>query len=242
MERLGRMDVVLDPKMRYSRQSLLPEIGLEGQARLASRRALVVGAGGLGAPILYYLAAAGVGHIGIVEGDVVTLSNLQRQILYTEQDLGKPKALCAQARLSALNSACEVEIYPYFLTPENAYAIAQSYDILIDGCDNNRTRYLMDSTAQALGIPYLYGAVSHFAGQCSLFHYQGAGSYKDLFATLDTEAEEEVIPVLGAMPGIIGSTMALEAIKTLLGLGTSLAGKLLRIDALHLETQLFEIQ
>ena len=100
----------------------------------------------------------------------------------------------------------------------------------------------MDRTAQQLGIPYLYGAVSHFVGQCSLFHYQGAGAYRDIFSTIDTKADTEVIPVLGAMPGIIGSTMALEAIKTLLGLGTSLAGKLLRIDALHLETQLFEIQ
>lgn len=235
------MDVTPLQSERYTRQSLLPEVGLEGQDLLLQKRVLVVGAGGLGAPILYYLVAAGLGHIGIVDGDTVSLSNLQRQILYTEQDIGKPKATTAAQRLRALNSDCTLTPYNMFLTEQNAREIAQGYDLLVDGCDNNRTRYLMDTTAAQLHIPYLYGAVSHFVGQCSLFHYGTAGAYRDLFPSLEVEAEAETIPVIGALPGIVGATMALEAIKALLGIGTTLDGKLLRIDALSLETHCFTI-
>lgn len=229
-------------KERFARQILLPEIGEEGQARLHSKKVLVVGAGGLGSALLYYLVAAGIGEIGIIDFDKVSLSNLQRQILYTEEDLGLSKVLAAQKRLKSLNSDCLIHAYNERFTDQNAKRIAQNYDLIIDGCDNLTTRYLMDKTAEELAIPYLYGAVDSWGGQVSLFHYKGAGSYRVLFPQKDLNAEKREVPVLGAAVGIISSIMATETIKILLDLPNTLAGKLLLFDALTLRNDLLSIQ
>ncbi|MDO4790495.1 MAG: HesA/MoeB/ThiF family protein, partial [Porphyromonas sp.] len=236
MERLGRMDVKPTSELsfteRYQRQIMLPEVGIAGQQRLADRRVLVVGAGGLGAPILYYLVASGVGHVGIVDFDTVSPSNLQRQILYQEKDLGKPKAITAVERLRRLNSDCSLTAYNERFSIENAERIASGYDLIIDGCDNLATRYLMDQTAETLSIPYLYGAVSEFVGQTSLFHYKGCGGYRDLFADFDASTDGSAVGIIGATAGFTGALMASEAIKILLGLPSALAGKLFRINGL----------
>lgn len=245
MERLGRMDVNTSLQTsfseRYRRQTMLPEIGEAGQRRLSSKKVLVVGAGGLASPILYYLVAAGVRQIGIVDFDTVSLSNLQRQILYREEDLGRPKAVVAAERLHKLDSACLPIAYNEPFSAENAMRIAAGYDLLIDGCDNLATRYLMDETAAVLSIPYLYGAVSEFTGQTSLFHHNGSGGYRDLFADYDPASDRSVVGVLGAAAGVIGSFMAAEAVKVLLGLPSALSGRMLRVNTLTLDIDLFDI-
>ncbi len=231
-----------DEKERFIRQIMLPDIGEEGQISLRSKRILVVGAGGLGSSLLYHLVAAGIGHIGIVDFDTISLSNLQRQILYTEEDLGANKAIVAKNRLQRLNSSCIISAYSERFSEKNALKIAQNHDLIIDGCDNLSTRYLMDATSESLGIPYLYGAVDSWGGQVSLFHHKGSGSYRSLFPQKDIKAEERIVPVLGAAVGVISSIMATEAIKTLLDLPTTLAGRLLRFDAKSLQFDLFSIQ
>ena len=229
-------------KERFARQILLPEIGEAGQARLRSKKVLVVGAGGLGSSLLYYLVASGIGEIGIVDFDKVSLSNLQRQILYTEEDLGQSKSLTAQKRLQKLNSHCIIRSFDERFTEENAVQIAQGYDIIVDGCDNLSTRYIMDQVAEQLSLPYLYGAVDSWRGQIALFHYKGSGSYRQLFPQKDLHQEKREIPVVGAAVGIISSIMATEVIKTLLDLPDTLTGKLLLFDALTLQYNLLSIQ
>lgn len=231
-----------EEKQRYERQIMLPEIGTKGQHQLHSKRVLVVGAGGLGSPILYYLVAAGVGAIHLVDDDKVSLSNLQRQILYRECDLGEYKAQCAASRLKELNSLCDISYTTERFSPENASSLASGCDLIIDGCDNLATRYVMDSIAAELGIPYLYGAVEGWGGQISLFHYQGVGGYKELFDDFEPSLDHRPIAIMGSVVGIISSLMATEAIKTLLSLPSSIAGKLLRYDALTMQYTLLEIQ
>lgn len=238
MERLGYMAInqlSVNELERYIRQTMLPEIGVDGQKRLRASSALVVGAGGLGAPILYYLTAAGIGRLGIIDYDKVSLSNLQRQILFTESDLGSNKSERAYERLSSLNSKTAFDIYSSPLSQDNAEQVIALYDIVIDATDNLRTRYIIDSAAKALRKPYLYGAVDGFIGQCSLFHHQGAGAYQELFPEYDDQADNLPIGVVGATAGTLGSIMAIEAIKVLLGLQSSLAGTLLHFDLLHLD-------
>lgn len=220
---------MIDP-VRYARQMMMPEIGQGGQEHLSTRAALVVGAGGLGSPILQYLVASGVGRIGIVDQDCLELSNLNRQVLYNHQDLGQEKARLAKQKLAGLNEHCQITAYPYRLTEANALATASTYDIIIDASDNLETRYLLDDTAQKLGIPYLYGAVEGFVGQTSLFHYEGAGSYRSLFPSYDATTDSLAVGVIGATAGVLGSLMAMETIKVLLGLPSSLAGQLLHFD------------
>lgn len=157
--------------MRYDRQMILPEIGEEGQRKLKQAKVLIVGVGGLGSPIALYLAGAGVGCIGLVDDDVVSISNLQRQVLYSEKELGKPKAICAAERLSALNSETTSQPYPTRLTEENAQEIISQYDIVVDGCDNFPTRYLINDICAKTGKVYVYGAICGFEGQVSVFHY-----------------------------------------------------------------------
>lgn len=157
--------------MRYDRQMILPEIGEEGQRKLKQAKVLIVGVGGLGSPIALYLAGAGVGCIGLVDDDVVSISNLQRQVLYSEKELGKPKAICAAKRLSALNSEITSQPYPTRLTEENAQEIISQYDIVVDGCDNFSTRYLINDICAKTGKVYVYGAICSFEGQVSVFHY-----------------------------------------------------------------------
>lgn len=157
--------------MRYDRQMILPEIGEDGQQKLKQAKVLIVGVGGLGSPIALYLTGAGVGCIGLVDDDVVSTSNLQRQVLYSEKELGKPKAICAAERLSALNSEITIRTYPIRLTEENAQEIISQYDIVVDGCDNFSTRYLINDICAEMGKVYVYGAICGFEGQVSVFHY-----------------------------------------------------------------------
>ncbi len=225
---------------RYHRQMILPGVGPEGQARLKSARVAVVGAGGLGVPVLQYLAAAGVGRLGVVEMDRVEISNLHRQVLYTAEDLGRPKALVAQERLKALNPLVEVVAYPVRLTSENALEILKDYDLLIDASDNFPTRYLVNDAAVLLGKPLVYGAIYQFEGQVAVFHAPTREGvlgpcYRCLFPKPPPPGQVPSCAeagVFGVLPAVVGSLMAQEALKLLLGLGESLAGYLLLYDAL----------
>ncbi|WP_106830166.1 HesA/MoeB/ThiF family protein [Parabacteroides pacaensis] len=223
--------------MRYDRQITLPEIGEAGQHKLQKASVLIVGVGGLGSPISLYLAGAGVGTIGLVDSDIVSLSNLQRQVLYSEKELGRPKVLCAKERLEALNSEVVVHAYPVCLTAENATGLIAPYDIVVDGCDNFATRYLINDTCVALGKPYVYGAISELEGQVSVFNHTPEDpvtnrTYRDLYPS-----EEELAPlasspkgVVGVTPGLVGCAEANEVLKLICGYGEVLAGKLWSID------------
>lgn len=218
---------------RYDRQRLLPEIGDEGQRRLQAARVLIVGVGGLGSPVALYLAGAGVGTIGLADADTVSLSNLQRQVLYTEAEVGQPKALRAQARLQALNSGINVVAHPCFLTRENAADLIGRYDIVVDGCDNFATRYLINDTCIALGKVYVYGAISALSCQVSVFNHQGRHSYRDLFPDGDEPARASPRPpqgVVGLTPGLTGCVQAGEVLKLICGYGEVLSGKLWQMD------------
>ncbi|MDX2004540.1 MAG: molybdopterin-synthase adenylyltransferase MoeB [Meiothermus sp.] len=226
---------------RYARHIILEGVGGAGQARLKASRVLVVGAGGLGSPVLQYLAAAGVGHLGIVEMDTVDLSNLQRQVLYTTAEVGRPKAEAAKARLNALNPHVEVETYALELTSQNALEILEPYDLILDCTDNFPARYLVNDACVLLDKPLVYGAIQQFEGQVSVFHHrppQGACGpcYRCLFpqppapGTVPSCAEAGVF---GVLPGVVGSLMATEALKVLLELGQPLSGKLLIYDGLY---------
>lgn len=228
----------MDLKERYNRQLILPEIGEEGQARLQQARVLIVGVGGLGSPIALYLTGAGVGTIGLIDDDVVSESNLQRQVLYNEKEVGLSKAEKAREHLQALNSHVCIKAYPEQLTAENAEAIIRQYDLVLDGCDNFATRYLINDTCVRLGKVYIYGAIRAFDGQVSVFNYQGGPDYRRLFPD---EEEMYRMPhppkgVLGVTPGLIGCAEANEALKIIVGYGEVLSGKLWQIDLKTLET------
>lgn len=228
----------MDLNERYNRQLILPEIGEEGQARLQQARVLIVGVGGLGSPIALYLTGAGVGTIGLIDDDVVSESNLQRQVLYNEKEVGLSKAEKAREHLQALNSHVCIEAYPERLTAENAEAIIGQYDLVLDGCDNFATRYLINDTCVRLGKVYIYGAIRAFDGQVSVFNYQGGPDYRRLFPD---EEEMYRMPhppkgVLGVTPGLIGCAEANEALKIIVGYGEVLSGKLWQIDLKTLET------
>jgi sulfur-carrier protein adenylyltransferase/sulfurtransferase len=235
---------------RYSRQILLPDLKLGGQEKLKQGSVLVIGAGGLGSPALYYLTAAGVGRIGILDFDVVDVSNLQRQILYSSEDVGKPKAAKAAERLSNLNPHVKIETHLCFLNSENAMRIISNYDVIIDGSDNLPTRYLVNDACVLLNKTLIYGAIFQFEGQVSVFNEllaDGSRSpnYRDLFPQ---PPPPEMVPscseggVLGVLPGIIGSMQANEAIKILAGIGTTLSGRLLIFDALDFSTRYLKIK
>ncbi|MDY3268455.1 MAG: HesA/MoeB/ThiF family protein [Phocaeicola sp.] len=217
---------------RYNRQMILPEIGEEGQNKLSKAKVLIVGVGGLGSPIALYLAGAGVGCIGLIDDDVVSVSNLQRQVLYTEEEVGLPKASQAKKRLEALNRDIKVEAYNMRLTDGNADDIISGYDIVVDGCDNFQTRYLINDTCRKLGKVYVYGAIRAFDGQVSVFNYNGGPDYRALFSD---EEEMKLMPappkgVIGATPGLIGCVEAGEVLKIIVGYGEVLSGKLWYID------------
>ena len=203
---------------------------------------LIVGVGGLGSPIALYLTGAGVGHIGLMDDDEVSENNLQRQILYAEQEIGLSKAEQACQRLKALNSGIEITAYPYRLTAENAREIIGEYDIVVDGCDNFATRYLINDSCKALNKPYVYGAIRAFDGQVSVFNYQGGPDYRMYFP------EEEVVEipaqdkgVMGVTPGIVGCAEANEVIKIICGYGEVLSGVLWSIDLRTMETYKIEL-
>lgn len=226
---------------RYSRQIMLAEIGEEGQRLLGQTSVLVVGAGGLGSPILSYLAAAGIGSIGIIDNDVVSISNLQRQVLYTVEDLGKSKAQIAQQRLHALNPDIELSAFSERLTQQNATTLFKHYQIIVDACDNYETRRIIDEETHRLHQPFVHGSICGFIGQASVFNYKKGKRYVDLFT--DTESADDISPVavIGPIAGIIGSIEALQVIKIALSLPDTLDGKLLQFDLLKNDFQLFSI-
>ena len=219
--------------MRYNRQIMLPEIGNEGQAKLKAAKVLIVGVGGLGSPIALYLTGAGVGTIGLVDNDEVSISNLQRQVIYTEEELGDFKAVCAAMHLTALNSEITVNSCPGRLNKDNASELISDYDIVVDGCDNFATRYLINDICIEQGKPYVYGAICGFEGQVSVFNYGNQKkNYRDLYP--DEEEMLRMPPppkgVLGVTPAITGSVEATEVLKIICGFGEVLAGKLWTID------------
>lgn len=229
---------------RYSRQIILPEIGLPGQEKLKGARVLMIGAGGLGCPVLQYLAAVGVGQIGIVDDDIVDLTNLQRQILYSTADVGKPKAITAKQKLELLNPHINITAFNERFTLANAESICKEYDLVIDGSDNFETRYLVNDTCLALNKVLVFGSIFKFEGHISVFNYHDGPNYRDIFP--EPPAADEVpncaeIGVLGVLPGIIGTYMANEAIKIICNIGETLSGKLMTINALNNTTNIFKI-
>ncbi len=234
-----------EEKARYSKQIILPEIGVGGQHKLKSARVLVVGAGGLGCPVLQYLAAAGVGTIGIADGDVVDISNLQRQVLYHNSDIGKPKATVAAERIAAINPEISVVVHPAFLDSENALEIIRDYDIVVDGSDNFDARYLINDACVMLGKPMVSGAIYKFEGQVSVFNYQGGPTYRCLFPEppgAGASPNCADIGVVATLPGIIGTIQANEVIKVITGIGDVLTGRLLVIDTLTMDTHSFSFK
>lgn len=225
---------------RYSRHFVLPNFGKEAQQNLKNASVLVVGAGGLGAPVLQYLTAAGVGSIGIVDFDKVSLSNLQRQVIFNTQTIGANKALAAVEVLEALNPNVEFKVFTKILTSTNALEIIKAFDLVIDGTDNFPTRYLVNDACVILNKPLVYGSIHGFEGQCAVFNYKGGPNYRDIHpAPPDPNSVPNCAEggVLGALAGIIGSMMAVEAIKILAGLEPGLAGKLYMFDSLHYYNQ-----
>ena len=222
---------------RYARHLTLPEVGPEGQLVLQEASVLVVGAGGLGSPALLYLAAAGIGRIGLIDDDTVDVTNLQRQILHSTSEVGESKAASAERRISDLNPEVTVEAIEGRLDTTNALDIIGRYDILIDGTDNFETRYLIGDACEILGKPWVFGSIHRFEGQVATFNLDGGPNYRDLFPE---PPEDGLAPncaeagVLGVLPGIVGSIQATEAIKAILRIGDSLNGKLLVIDALSM--------
>src|SRR5687767_736964 len=224
-----------DEILRYSRHLLIPEVGLEGQRKLKNSSALVIGTGGLGSPVALYLAAAGIGRIGLVDYDVVDSSNLQRQVIHGTSTVGKLKVESAKAKLVDLNPDIQVDVYNEPFTSENAFRIARDYDVILDGTDNFPTRYLTNDVAVFLGKPNVYASIYRFDGQASVFYAKEGPCYRCLFPEPPPPG---LVPscaeggVLGVLPGTVGTLQATEALKLVLEIGEPLIGKLLLYDAL----------
>ena len=233
-----------DELQRYHRHLILPEVGADGQRRLKAARVLLVGAGGLGSPTALYLAAAGVGHIGVIDADDVELSNLQRQVLHDTAAVGMPKVQSAAARLRAINPHVDVAAYHTRLTSENAMALLGGYDVVVDGCDNFQTRYLINDACVLLAKPNVYGSVLRFEGQASVFSAADGPCYRCLFreppppALVQSCAESGV---LGVLPGLVGVVQAAETIKLLTGIGEPLIGRLLLVDGLRMRFRTIDV-
>ncbi len=230
---------------RYSRHLLIPDVGLEGQQKLKAASVLIIGTGGLGSPVALYLAAAGVGRIGLVDYDLVDFSNLQRQIIHGESRLGDLKVESARDRMLDLNSEIQVDIYNEFITSENAFEIAEPYDLIIDGTDNFPTRYLVNDLCVLTGKPNVYGSIFRFDGQASVFSAEQGPCYRCLFPEPPPPG---MVPscaeggVFGVLPGTIGSIQAAEALKLILGIGEPLIGRLLLFDALDMSFQTVKLK
>ena len=242
--------LVPSEKQRYQKHLNLPEIGIQGQLRLKNARVLVVGAGGLGCPVLLYLAAAGVGRIGVIDPDVVDMSNLQRQVIYTTDEVGKPKAKMAVSHLNRLNPELTFDTYTTALDISNARAIIDEYDVVVDCTDNFKVRYLVNDVCVTLGKPFVYGAIHRFEGQVAVLNADLADgrkgpTYRCLFPEYPNEIE---IPncndtgVLGVLPGVIGTYQANETIKLITGIGQPLNEQLLMIDLLAMSQQKIKIK
>jgi molybdopterin/thiamine biosynthesis adenylyltransferase/rhodanese-related sulfurtransferase len=231
--RLSNQEII-----RYSRHLIMPEVGMEGQKKLKAASVLLIGAGGLGSPLAMYLAAAGVGRIGVVDFDVVDSSNLQRQIAYSTSDVGKPKLDAAKERITGINPFVEVKTYETHLTSESALDILKDYDVIIDGTDNFPTRYLVNDACVLLGKPNVYGSIFRFEGQASVFYAKEGPCYRCLYPEPPPPG---LVPscaeggVLGVLPGIVGTIQATEAIKLIIGQGDPLIGRLLLFDALTMK-------
>ncbi len=222
---------------RYSRHLILPEVGLAGQKRLKAARVLCIGTGGLGSPLLLYLAAAGIGRIGIVDFDIVDSSNLQRQVIHGTSWVGKPKIESAKNRIHEINPNCQVDLYNTHLSSENALEIMEPYDVVVDGTDNFPTRYLVNDACVLLNKPNVYGSIFRFEGQATVFNYEGGPNYRDLYPEPPPPG---MVPscaeggVLGILPGLIGVIQATEAVKIILGNGETLSGRLLLYNSLNM--------
>ncbi len=220
---------------RYSRHLIMPEVGMDGQLKLRNAKVLLIGTGGLGAPLGLYLAAAGVGHLGLVDFDVVDYSNLQRQVAFSTSDVGKPKTEATKERLLGLNPTIKIESFETRLTSENALDLFRDFDIIVDGTDNFPTRFLVNDACILLGKPNVYGSIFRFEGQITVFGYPGGPCYRCLYPEPPPPG---LVPscaeggVLGVLPGIVGALQAMETIKLILGSGESLVGRLLLFDAL----------
>ena len=231
--------------LRYSRHLTIPQVGLEGQQKLKNTSVLIVGSGGLGSPVALYLAAAGIGHLGIVDFDTVDETNLQRQIIYDTAQVGERKVDSARLRLTALNPFIQVDAYHTVFSSANAREIAAEYDILVDGSDNFATRYLLNDLSVLTGKPYVYGSIFRFEGQVSVFDARRGPCYRCLFPE---PPEPDSVPacadagVLGVLPGTIGTLLATEVLKLALGIGEPLTGKLLLYDALEMSFQTINIR
>ena len=230
---------------RYSRHLLLPEIGSVGQYKLKAARVLVVGCGGLGCPVLQYLAAAGVGTLGLLDFDTVDDSNLQRQVLYATADVGRPKAVVAAEKLRAQNPFIELRTHQVLLSAANALALFAEYDLVVDCSDNFATRYLVNDACVMLGKPLVFGAIFKFEGQVSVFNYQHGPTYRCLFPAPPALGEAPScaeIGVLGVLPGLIGTMQATEALKIILEVGEVLSGRLLMVEALSMHFQIIRFR
>ncbi|SHK77853.1 molybdopterin-synthase adenylyltransferase MoeB [Rhodothermus profundi] len=240
-------DITLTPEelRRYNRHLILPEVGLEGQKKLKAASVLLVGAGGLGSPLALYLAAAGVGRLGLVDFDVVDETNLQRQVLHGTKDVGRPKLESARDRILDINPHVQVDLYETRLTSENALDIIKEYDLVADGTDNFPTRYLVNDACVLAGKPNVYASIFRFEGQVSVFATPDGPCYRCLYPEPPPPG---LVPscaeggVLGVLPGMVGTIQATEVIKMILGIGTPLIGRLLLIDALHMQFRTLKVR
>lgn len=239
VQRTEIITVELSERKRYSRQIILPEMGISGQEKLKAAKVLMIGAGGLGCPVLQYLVAAGVGTIGIVDDDTVDVTNLHRQILYSADDVGKGKAETAVQKLTAMNPYVNLKAIAVRLDESNAAEIIAGYDLVIDGSDNFPTRYLANDICLKLNKPLVFGSILRFEGQVSVFNYKGGPTYRCLFPEAEEGDNCEVAGVIGILPGIIGTYMANEAIKIICEIGEILSGKLLVLNALGNTNNIF---
>ena len=230
---------------RYSRHLIMPEVGMEGQKKLKAASVLLIGAGGLGSPLGLYLAAAGIGRIGLVDFDVVDFSNLQRQILHGTPDVGRPKLQSAKDRLNAINPEVQIDLYETRITSANAMKLCQPYDIIIDGTDNFPTRYLVNDVCVLLKKPNVYGSIFRFDGQASVFHPPAGPCYRCLYPEPPPPGEVPSCAeggVLGILPGLIGCIQATECVKLILGKGEPLIGRLVLYDALQMRFNEFRVR
>lgn len=245
-DRLDRIEFSNDEIARYSRHLIMPEVTLEGQKRIKASSVLCIGTGGLGSPIALYLAAAGIGRLGLVDGDTVDFSNLQRQILHGTKDVGRKKLNSAKDRIREINPNVQVDLYDAFFTSSNAKEIAEPYDVIIDGTDNFPTRYCSNDVSVFLKKPNIYGSIFRFEGQCTVFApHLGGPCYRCMFPEPPPPG---LVPscaeggVLGVLPGIIGVMQAIEAIKLVLGIGEPLIGRLIQFDALKMKFREFKLR